>query len=105
MGPERKFVAFLDGAEIELGRFPEITLSEEAVAAIEGLFADVFDPWSVAIRFKTPKRWRCRGRKRFIKLMMSEGLSRNYAEWLADFVRTLMPYKEAWRNCCSRWPR
>lgn len=102
---ESKFVAFLDGAEIELGLFPEITLSEEVVAAMEDLFADVFEPWRVTIRFKTPKHWRCRGRKRFIKLMMSEGISRNYANWLAEFTRTLMPYKEAWRSCCSRWPR
>ena len=50
------------------------------------------------VHFKTPKRWRCRGRKRFIKLMMSEGISRNNAERMADFMRGWIPYGEAWRN-------
>lgn len=50
------------------------------------------------VHFKTPKRWRCRSRKRFIKLIMSEGISRNYAERMADFVRRWMPYGDAWRR-------
>lgn len=50
------------------------------------------------------KRWHCRSRKRYIKLMMSEGISRNYAERLADFTRTLMPYGEAWRNYLLQKP-
>ena len=29
---------------------------------------------------------------------MSEGISRNNAEWMADFMRGWMPYGEAWRN-------
>lgn len=37
-------------------------------------------------------------RKRFIKLMMSKGFDRNYAECLAGFIREWIPYEKAWRN-------
>ena len=50
------------------------------------------------VYFKVQKRRSCKSRKRFIKLMMSEGISRNYAERLADFVRGWMPYGKAWRK-------
>lgn len=33
------------------------------------------------------KRYRCRSRKRFVKLLMSEGYSRNWAREWADFMR------------------
>lgn len=49
-----------------------------------------------SLTVRNPKRWRCRSRKRFVKLMMSEGVSRNSAEWLASFVRGWKPYGEAW---------
>ena len=39
---------------------------------------------------------RAMGYKRIV--MMSEGISRNYAEQLADFVRGWMPYGKAWRK-------
>lgn len=55
--------------------------------------------WDITVRFKIPKWFRCRSRKRFVKLMMAEGIKRNYAEWLAGVVRSWkIPYKEAWRN-------
>ena len=58
----------------------------------------------VTISVKPGKHWRCRSRKRFIKLMMSEGIDRNHARWLADFMRGWMPYGEAWRAYrLSRW--
>ena len=50
------------------------------------------------VYFKVQKRRSGKSRKRFIKLMMSEGISRNYAEQLADFVRGWMPYGKAWRK-------
>lgn len=100
MGPESKddYTLYLDGVPIARGeiRLPEITVREEGVAELAG--ALVCEPVEFTVHFKTPKRWRCRGRKRFIKLMMSEGIGCNYAERLAGFVCGWMPYGEAWRN-------
>lgn len=98
MGPEseNKYKVYLDGEPVErIGTLPEIMVAADAPEPDMHL-AD----WSMEMTFtvKTPKRWRCRSRNRFIKLMMSEGISRNYAEWLAGFVRMLMPYGKAWRQ-------
>ena len=89
---------YLNGEPIAIGKMqlPEITLAADAPEpdSVPGL---QLPPLTFYI--KTSKRWSCRSRKRFIKLMMSEGISRNYAEWLAGVVRRWkMPYKEAWRN-------
>ncbi len=47
--------------------------------------------------------WRCRGRKRFIKLLMSKGISRNEAESVAKVARIAgVPYGELWR-CYFFW--
>lgn len=100
MGPENKIdfsgcTLYLDGEPMEqIGTLPEITLNENAQA----LKITLGKTQTITMEIKMPKRWRCRSRKRFIKLMMSEGINRNYAEWLADFVRELMPYGEAWRQ-------
>lgn len=104
MGPENKidltgYTLFLDGEPVEqIGTLPEITVAADAPEP-DGVFGSLSD-LSLEMKgtFKTPKRWRCRSRKRFIKLMMSEGISRNGAVWLADFIRGLMPYGEAWRQ-------
>mgnify|MGYP001029434765 FL=1 len=102
MGPENKneYTVYWDG--VPLGDTPiapgiihNITVSEDALTQ-EAM--SLLEPMEFTMHIKTPKRWRCRGRKRFIKLMMSEGVSRNYAERLADFVRGWMPYGEAWRE-------
>lgn len=100
MGPESKnddYTLYMDGVPIVRGeiQLPEITVPADA-PKLEVM--TMLEPMEFTMTVTTPKRWRCRGRKRFIKLMMSEGISRNYAEWLADFTRTLMPYREAWRN-------
>lgn len=89
---------YLDGKPIGAGKIeqlPEITVAEDAPEPDMHLAE-----WSMemTLTVKAPKRWRCRSRKRFIKLMMSEGVSRNGAVWLADFIRGLMPYGEAWRQ-------
>ena len=100
MGPESKnedYTLCLDGMPIAWREpLPEITVREEGVAELAG--GRVCEPVEFTAHFKTPKRWRCKNRKRFIKLMMSEGISRNYAERLADFVRGWMPYGKAWRE-------
>ena len=100
MGPENKidltgYTLFLDGEPVEqIGTLPEITVAADAPEP-EGMISKM-EP--ITMTLKTPKHWRCRSRKRFIKLMMSEGISRNGAVWLADFIRKLMPYGEAWRQ-------
>ena len=102
MGPENKFnqndfTLFLGDTPIARG---EIQLAEITVPA------DTPKPETIlplqqmefTVYFKVQKRRSCKNRKRFIKLMMSEGISRNYAERLADFVRGWMPYGKAWRE-------
>lgn len=102
MGPENKIdlgncTLYLNGEPIAWGQgeLPEITVPEEVREPRSGLPCEYM---GCTLYFKIPKRWRCKSRKRFIKLMMSEGMSRNNAEWLADFTRGLMSYKEAWGN-------
>lgn len=95
---ENKYTLYKDGVPITPGKLlQEITLSAEAIEP-ENKLALECECMEFTMHIKTPKRWRCRGRKRFVKLMMSEGITRNYAERLADFTRTMMPYGEAWRN-------
>ena len=102
MGPENKIelgdcTLYLNGEPIAWGQgeLPEITVPEEVREPRSGLPCEYM---GCTLYFKIPKRWRCKSRKRFIKLMMSEGISRNYAERLADLVRGWMPYREAWRE-------
>lgn len=102
MGPENKIelgdcTLYLNGEPIAWGQgeLPEIIVPDEVLEPRNGLPCEYME---CTLYFKIPKRWRCRGRKRFIKLMMSEGISRNCAEWLADFVRGMMSYGEAWGN-------
>lgn len=102
MGPENRFnpnnfTLFLGDTPIARG---EIKLAEITAPA------DAPEPETIlplqqmefTVNFKVQTRRSCKSRKRFIKLMMSEGISRNYAERLADFVRGWMPYREAWRE-------
>ena len=100
MGPESRndFTLYLDGVPIARG---EIQLTEITVPpdAPEREILSLCEPMEFTMKIKEPKRWRCGSRKRYIKLMMSEGITRNYAERLADFTRMLMlSYREAWRN-------
>ena len=101
MGPENEsvltgYTVYSDGEPVKMGQLQEITLLEEAVAEAENFLAKIPE---ITVYLKTPKRWRCRSRKRFIKLVMSEGVSRNKAEWLERAVRMMrMSYNEAWLN-------
>lgn len=50
------------------------------------LIAAAFGPVAMSMRVSLPKEWRCRSRKRFVKLLMSCGHPRNQAAHLADIV-------------------
>ena len=103
MGPENKFnpndfTLFLGDTPIARG---EIQLAEITVPA------DTPKPETIlplqqmefTVHFKVQKRWRCRGRKRFVKLLMSMGISRNQAESMAGVARIAgVPYGELWRS-------
>ncbi len=53
---------------------------------------------SMEIIVKPPRNWFCRSRKRFIKLLMSKGISRNEAESVAKVARIAgVPYRELWQ--------
>ena len=103
MGPEssqaEEFVLYTKNGE-RIGPvrdLPEATVTpgEEAASA----FRRVMGKMSATISVRPPKHWRCRGRKRFIKLMMGEGWTRNWAEALANLVRrSKIPYSEAWKS-------
>ena len=72
-----------------------------------GLAAGIND---CSFDFKWPKYFRCKNRKRFIKLLMSIGLDRNTAVIFADtmsmmneFVGFKHSYQEWWWHCiCNR---
>lgn len=99
MGQESKNDYTLYMGDVPIGRgqiqFAEITLPPKKLEPVKEFD---FQCMEFTLHVKTPKRWRCGSRKRYIKLIMSEGLSRNYAERLAYFVRMVVPYREAWRN-------
>lgn len=86
---------YLNDEPVLRGKLQEITVQ---VDAPESEIVLDFQLPPLTFYIKMPKRMRCRSRKRFIKLMMSEGISRNGAVWLADFVRERIPYEEAWRK-------
>lgn len=106
MGPENGFdqngyTVYLGDAPIVRGELilPEITLPPEMFEPVREpiyQYAGTCQCVTFTLTIEVPKRWHCRSRKRFIKLMMSEGISWNYAERLADFVREWMPYGKAW---------
>ena len=97
MGPEseNRYTVYLDGVPIDQEKIVNVSLTMETQEPDSVLAGQSLE---FTMHYKTPRRWRCRSRKRFIKLMMSEGISRNYAERLADLVRGWMPYREAWRE-------
>lgn len=47
------------------------------------------------------KHYRCKSRKRYIKLLMGEGVERNFAEAFADIIRAFDDsYQRAWMLRC-----
>lgn len=51
---------------------------------------------NLTLKIQIPKHWRCKTRKRFVKLLMSRGMSRNVAQRLAHNLRGAMPYGALW---------
>ena len=98
---ESSYTVYLDGVPITPGPLPEVTVTADATEQ------NGPPPWWMSmqgkIKVKILKRWRCRGRKRFIKLMMSEGLSRNDAEQETDFVKAWMRYAGSYENVWRKY--
>ncbi len=96
MGPENRKVTIQD--------LPEVTVStgKEAAQAIRHVLARFYGPLTA----RSAKNWRCRSRKRFIKLLMSKGISRNLAGSVAKVARIAgVSYEELWQSCffwCKR---
>ena len=65
------------------GNLPEITLSENEGAADTPLAGNSL---SFTMELKIRKEWRCHSRKRFIKILMGKGFTRNQAAEIAEAV-------------------
>ena len=101
MGPEDKgcYALYMDGVRLGLAEPPEIKMAADAPER-DGLRLFSAEN-TLTFIMKTPKCWRCRSRKRFIKLVMAKGISRNGAVWLANWVRNAgYTYAQAWWPWC-----
>ena len=104
MGQENKIglgngTLYLNGEPIAWGQgeLPEITVPEEVREPQKSI--GMCERMKFTLTIKMPKRWRCRSRKRFIKLLMSKGISRNQAGSVARLARIAgVPYGELWRS-------
>ena len=102
MGPESKsnYILYMHGVLNDALTIPGII--HEITVPMDALNPEIMPlllkPMEFSVTVKTPKRWRCRSRKRYIKLLMSEGVRRKRAKILAYFVQARMSYGEAWRN-------
>lgn len=93
-----EFRIFLGGAEVKgIAELPEINCISADAAELPQEIASFSDA-EFTIELKPPKRWRCRSRKRFIKLMMGDGIQRNEAVRMADFMRASVSYRDAWHH-------
>lgn len=102
MGPEdtNDYTLFMDGVLIAPGQIelPEITVTEDAQEPENAIMRQL-GHMEFTMHLKTPKSWRCRSRKRFIKLLMSKGIGRNQAASVARAARIAgVPYGELWRS-------
>ena len=87
MGPEeqkRNFMIYCNGQPVaefsRIDEMAEITITDpDAEPAIIGALG----PVAFSARISIPKQWRCRSRKRFIKLLMAHGCPRNDAAEIA----------------------
>lgn len=103
MGPENRNEYTVYWGGVPLGNTPitpgiihTITVSEDALTP-EAM--SLLEPMAFTMYIKMPKHWRCKSRRRFIKLLMSKGISRNQAERVAGAARAAgVPYGELWRS-------
>ena len=98
MGPEseNRYTVYLDGVPIDQEKIVNVSLTMETQEPDSVLAGQSLE---FTMHYKTPRRWRCRSRKRFIKLLMSKGISRNQAGSVARLARIAgVPYGELWRS-------
>lgn len=78
-------------ARFEANNIGELTITLEGECESAGaLIAGVIGPMAFEMAVTLSKEWRCGSRKRFIKLLMSYGCSRNYASEMATIVPARM---------------
>lgn len=102
MEPERQnnpFPIFMDGVPISgLADLPDISVPDSAAAPMDEHFS-ITTASELAVNIEIPKELRCKTRKRFIKLLMSKGYSRNISNKMAAIIldtRGLVSYQKAW---------
>lgn len=72
----------VDGQEVEVKPdFAEITFTDTEDQQRNN--NPILDNCEFSMRMKLPKSMRCKSRKRFVKLLMASGISRNVAQALA----------------------
>ena len=95
MGPNSQplYVCYVMDGEEPIARFEAnnigeltITFKDECEKSMP-LIAGAIGMLSFKLKVKPPKEWRCTSRKRFTKLMMSYGCSRNDANALAPIIQ------------------
>lgn len=94
---EKMFLTRDDGYKIVLDGIKDIQFTE----CIEHDYYDntvVVPDLTVTFEAKYPKIFRCKNRKRYKKLLMSLGVSRNYADWL---IEGFVARKEIWPMECN----
>ena len=74
-------------ARFDANNIGELTITLEGECESAGpLIAGAIGPMAFEMAVKLPKEWRCGSRKRFTKLLMSYGCSRNDANEMATIV-------------------
>lgn len=94
-----EYTTYLNGTP-----FPEITLLPDVPGSEVW---PIPEPITLTLHVNPPKHWRCKSRKRFVKMVMGEGWPRNAAESLARFCAAFeIPYSRAWKEhllAGTRW--
>lgn len=83
----------IDGKAVEIGPgiFTEIRYTSDTPCNKFPLMEE-----ELTIRIKTPKNYRCTGKKRFVKLLMSRGIQRNDANKIAQTIGWINNQKPSW---------
>ena len=97
MGPENSekytVVMMADGKPVEIkpGIFHEIRCT--SIAPCGDIF---FSENELTIQIKAQKNYRCKSKKRFLKLLMSRGIQRNDAKKIAQAIAWINSQKPSW---------